>query len=46
MPGYATIGLGAPARLLQGISVNGEYGTSAIVKAKLFPTHSRALGVG
>lgn len=33
-PGYATIGLGAPAllllaRLLQGISVGGEYGTSA-----------------
>ena len=33
-PGYATIGLGAPAllllaRLMQGISVGGEYGTSA-----------------
>ena len=33
-PGYATLGLGAPAllllaRLLQGISVGGEYGTSA-----------------
>ena len=33
-PGYATIGVGAPAllllaRLLQGISVGGEYGTSA-----------------
>ncbi|MGI4739722.1 MAG: MFS transporter [Janthinobacterium lividum] len=33
-PGYASIGLGAPAllllaRLLQGISVGGEYGTSA-----------------
>ena len=33
-PGYATIGLGAPAllllaRLLQGLSVGGEYGTSA-----------------
>ena len=33
-PGYATLGLGAPAllllaRLLQGLSVGGEYGTSA-----------------
>ena len=34
MPTYATIGLGAPvlllvARLIQGISLGGEYGTSA-----------------
>ncbi|HEY9131205.1 MAG TPA: MFS transporter [Dyella sp.] len=47
-PGYATIGAAAPAllvlaRLLQGLSVGGEYGTSATYLSEMAPPHSRGL---
>jgi len=45
-PGYATIGIWAPillviARLMQGLSVGGEYGTSATYLAEIAPGHQR-----
>ena len=45
-PGYATIGLGSPAllllaRLLQGLSVGGEYGTSATYLSEMAGTGHR-----
>ena len=45
-PGYAVIGLGAPvllvlARLLQGLSVGGEYGTSATYLSEIAPSARR-----
>ncbi len=47
-PGYATIGIGAPivlvlARLLQGLSVGGEYGTSATYLSEIAPRNRRGL---
>lgn len=47
-PGYATIGVGAPivlvlARLLQGLSVGGEYGTSATYLSEIAPANRRGL---
>ncbi len=45
-PGYATIGLAAPAlllfaRLLQGLSVGGEYGSSATYLSEMAEPHRR-----
>jgi MHS family alpha-ketoglutarate permease-like MFS transporter len=45
-PGYASIGMAAPvllivARLLQGLSVGGEYGTSATYLSEMAPRQSR-----
>lgn len=45
-PAYASIGVAAPtllifARLLQGLSVGGEYGTSATYLTEMAPTHWR-----
>jgi MHS family alpha-ketoglutarate permease-like MFS transporter len=45
-PGYASIGVGAPlvlvlARLLQGLSVGGEYGTSATYLSEIAPPERR-----
>jgi MHS family alpha-ketoglutarate permease-like MFS transporter len=45
-PGYETIGVAAPtllviARLLQGLSVGGEYGTSATYLSEMAPKKSR-----
>jgi MHS family alpha-ketoglutarate permease-like MFS transporter len=45
-PGYASIGIAAPAllilaRLLQGLSVGGEYGTSATYLSEMAPRKSR-----
>lgn len=45
-PAYATIGIGAPivlvlARLLQGLSVGGEYGTSATYLSEIAPRDRR-----
>ena len=45
-PGYATLGVGAPAllllaRLLQGLSVGGEYGTSATYLSEMAGTGHR-----
>ncbi len=45
-PDYATIGIGAPlvlvvARLLQGLSVGGEYGTSATYLSEIAPPERR-----
>ena len=47
-PGYATIGIGAPlllvlARLLQGLSVGGEYGTSATYLSEIATPGRRGL---
>jgi len=46
LPGYATIGIAAPiilvlARLLQGLSLGGEYGSSATYLSELAPPKSR-----
>ena len=45
-PGYATLGVGAPlvlvlARLMQGLSVGGEYGTSATYLSEIAPSGRR-----
>ncbi|RDS79209.1 MFS transporter [Dyella monticola] len=45
-PGYQTIGVAAPvllvvARLLQGLSIGGEYGTSATYLSEMAPTATR-----
>ena len=50
-PGYATAGLAAPvtlmlARLLQGFSVGGEYGTSATYMSEVTPAHQRGFYSG
>lgn len=50
-PGHATIGIAAPAlllfaRLLQGFSVGGEYGTSATYMSEIAPGHQRGLYSG
>jgi MFS transporter, MHS family, alpha-ketoglutarate permease len=50
-PGYATIGIAAPilllvARLLQGFSVGGEYGTSATYMSEIAPRGSRGFYSG
>jgi MHS family alpha-ketoglutarate permease-like MFS transporter len=50
-PGYATIGFAAPAlllfaRLLQGFSVGGEYGTSATYMSEVAPPESRGFYSG
>jgi MFS transporter, MHS family, alpha-ketoglutarate permease len=50
-PGYATIGVAAPAllllaRLLQGFSVGGEYGTSATYMSEIAPSHQRGFYSG
>ena len=47
-PGYATIGLAAPAlllfaRLLQGLSVGGEYGSSATYLSEMAEPHRRGV---
>jgi MHS family alpha-ketoglutarate permease-like MFS transporter len=47
-PGYESIGTAAPvilvlARLLQGLSVGGEYGTSATYLSEMAPAESRGL---
>ncbi len=46
VPGYATIGLAAPAilivlRLLQGLALGGEYGGAAVYVAEHAPDHKR-----
>ncbi|HEX7115885.1 MAG TPA: MFS transporter [Steroidobacter sp.] len=51
LPGYATIGIAAPfllllARLLQGFSVGGEYGTSATYMSEVAPPHRRGFYSG
>ncbi|MCM3755160.1 MFS transporter, partial [Bacillus licheniformis] len=50
-PGYATIGMLAPAllvaaRLLQGLSMGGEYGTSATYLSEIAPPNRRGFYVG
>jgi MFS transporter, MHS family, alpha-ketoglutarate permease len=50
-PGYATIGIAAPtmlvlARLLQGFSVGGEYGTSATYMSEMATPHTRGFYSG
>ena len=50
-PGYATIGVLAPAllvaaRLLQGLSMGGEYGTSATYLSEIAPPNRRGFYVG
>ncbi|VWB94232.1 MFS transporter [Burkholderia aenigmatica] len=50
-PGYATIGVLAPAllvaaRLLQGLSMGGEYGTSATYLSEIAPPDRRGFYVG
>src|SRR5476649_382278 len=50
-PGYATIGAFAPAilifaRLLQGLSMGGEYGTSATYLSEIAPAHRRGFYLG
>ncbi|WP_081768761.1 MFS transporter [Herbaspirillum sp. RV1423] len=50
-PGYATIGVFAPivlilARLLQGLSMGGEYGTSATYLSEIAPAHRRGFYLG
>ena len=50
-PGYATIGVFAPiililARLLQGLSMGGEYGTSATYLSEIAPPHRRGFYLG
>ena len=50
-PGYATIGVFAPmvlilARLLQGLSMGGEYGTSATYLSEVAPPHRRGFYLG
>jgi MHS family alpha-ketoglutarate permease-like MFS transporter len=50
-PTYETIGVAAPAllifaRLLQGLSMGGEYGTSATYLSELAPSERRGLFVG
>ena len=50
-PGYATIGVAAPtllliARLLQGFSVGGEYGTSATYMSEIATRHRRGFYSG
>ncbi|WP_227246337.1 MFS transporter [Paraburkholderia caribensis] len=50
-PGYASIGVFAPivliaARLLQGLSMGGEYGTSATYLSEIAPPHRRGFFVG
>ncbi|WP_323122116.1 MFS transporter [Burkholderia alba] len=50
-PGYATIGVFAPvllvaARLLQGLSMGGEYGTSATYLSEIAPPARRGFYVG
>ena len=50
-PAYATAGLAAPvtlvfARLLQGFSVGGEYGTSATYMSEVTPAHQRGFYSG
>src|SRR5471032_252136 len=50
-PSYATIGVFAPimlilARLLQGLSMGGEYGTSATYLSEIAPAHRRGFYLG
>ena len=50
-PGYASIGIAAPAlllvaRLLQGFSVGGEYGTSATYMSEIAPAQQRGFYSG
>lgn len=50
-PGYATIGIFAPivliaARLLQGLSMGGEYGTSATYLSEVAPEHRKGFFLG
>lgn len=50
-PGYATIGVFAPivlilARLLQGLSMGGEYGTSATYLSEIAPENRRGFYLG
>ena len=50
-PGYATIGVFAPlmliaARLLQGLSMGGEYGTSATYLSEIAPANRRGFYLG
>lgn len=50
-PGYATIGMLAPAilvaaRLLQGLSMGGEYSTSAVYLSEIAPPNRRGFYVG
>ncbi|MFP3559360.1 MFS transporter [Paraburkholderia sp. SIMBA_049] len=50
-PGYATIGVFAPAililaRLLQGLSMGGEYGTSATYLSEIAPVNRRGFYLG
>ncbi len=48
VPGYAQIGIAAPlllvfARMLQGLSIGGEYGTAATYLSEIAPPHRRGL---
>ena len=50
-PGYASIGIFAPmvliaARLLQGLSMGGEYGTSATYLSEIAPEHRKGFYLG